>query len=157
MNPINASAQHPASLQCNVTVQLQIVSNVEASPTARSHDERVDLQRQIDYAWCAGFLDGEGCVSLARVRRTCGNRVNYRARVQVIQNCLQTLLTFRDSVHENCVLSQVPHRETYTRPIYQLAYDGSHAYQLLQKLRPYLRISAHRGRRFRLIVDAISA
>ena len=39
---------------------------------------------------------------------------------------------------ENCVLTQLPHRESYTRPIYQLAYDGIHCYRLLKKLRPYL-------------------
>jgi hypothetical protein len=99
---------------------------------------QLEVQRQVGYAWCAGFLDGEGCVTLARVRRTCGNRVNYRARVHVPQNCLQTLLTFRNRVAENCVLGQLPHRASYTRPIYHLAYDGIHAYRLLQKLRPYL-------------------
>lgn len=99
---------------------------------------QLETQRQIGYAWCAGFLDGEGCVTLARVRRTCGNRVNYRARVHVPQNCLQTLLTFRDRVSEKCVLGQLPDRASYTRPIFHLAYDGIHAYRLLQKLRPYL-------------------
>jgi hypothetical protein len=98
---------------------------------------------QVGFAWCAGFLDGEGCVSLARVIRTCGNRVNYRARVNIVQNCAETLKTFRDYVGENCVYAQLPHRESYSRPIYQLIYDGIHAYHLLQKLRPYLVRKGH--------------
>ncbi len=97
-----------------------------------------DTLTQISYAWAAGFLDGEGCITLARVRRTCGNRVNYRVRVHISQNCLDTLKAFRDFGGENCVLSQHTHRESYSRPIYQLIYDGVHAYRLLQKLRPFL-------------------
>jgi len=103
-----------------------------------SQELQLQTLRQVGYAWAAGFLDGEGCILLARVRRTCGNRVNYRARVHVVQNCRETLLTFSDYVGEKYVFSQLRHRESYNRPIYQLVYDGAHALRLLQKLRPYL-------------------
>jgi len=109
----------------------------EAAP-AFVNDEHLNAITQVSYAWAAGFLDGEGCISLARVRRNCGNRLNYRVRMTIAQNCLSTLQTFRDYCGESCVLSQLPHRESYTRPIYQLVYDGVHAYRLLQKLRPFL-------------------
>ncbi|MEC5215011.1 hypothetical protein RCH06_003588 [Polaromonas sp. CG_9.5] len=136
---VNNSAQYPASVQCNVEIQLQIaVHTADSSSTERSHTERLEIQRQVDYAWAAGFLDGEGCVTLVRVRRTCGNRTNYRARVHVVQNCLETLNAFRDRVGENSVLAQLTHRDSYTRPIYQLIYDGIHCHRLLKKLRPHL-------------------
>ena len=139
MNPVNSPAQPTAPVQCSLEIKLQIeVSTSVSSSTERSQAERVETQRQVNYGWCAGFLDGEGCISLARIRRTCGNRINYRARVNITQNCLETLKTFRDRLGENCVLTQLPHRESYTRPIYQLAYDGIHCYRLLKKLRPYL-------------------
>ena len=139
MNVATTPAQPSASVQCNVEIQLQIaVCTTESISNERSHAERLEIQRQVDYAWAAGFLDGEGCVTLARVRRTCGNRTNYRARVTVVQNCLETLNAFRDRVGENCVLVQLVHRESYTRPIYQLVYDGIHCHRLLKKLRPYL-------------------
>lgn len=93
---------------------------------------------QVTYAWCAGFLDGEGCISLVRIKRNCGNGVNYRLKVIIPQNCKETLMTFREYIGENCFLSQVPHRESFTRPIYQLVYDGIHASHMLHKLRPYL-------------------
>lgn len=89
-------------------------------------------------AWCAGFLDGEGCVMLVKNRRNCGNGVNYRARVHIPQNDLPTLHAFQDRVGVHCKLIQLPHRESYTRPIYQLNFDGVHAFNLLKKLRPYL-------------------
>lgn len=98
----------------------------------------LETLHQVGYAWAAGFLDGEGCVSLARVRRNCGNRINYRVRVNLVQNCIETLKTFKDYGGENCVLTQLTHRDSYTRPIYQLIYDGIHAYRLLRKLRPFL-------------------
>ena len=139
MNVANTLAESTSILECNVEIQLQIaVCTADSSSVERSHSERLAIQQQIDYSWAAGFFDGEGSVTLARVRRTCGNRVNYRARVYIGQNCLETLNSFRDRVDENCVSLQLPDRETYTRPIFQLSYDGIHAYRLLKKLRPYL-------------------
>ena len=93
---------------------------------------------QINYAWCAGFLDGEGCISLARIKRNCGNGVNYRVKVTIPQNCKETLLTFREYIGENCFIGLIAHREYFTRPMYQLVYDGIHASNMLHKLRPYL-------------------
>ena len=139
MNQVNSPTQRSASVQCKVEIQLQIaVHSTESTSEGRSHSERLKIQQQIDYAWSAGFFDGEGSITLARIRRTCGNRLNYRTRVYIAQNCLETLNSFRDRVAEKCVEIQLPHRETYTRPIHQLSYDGIHAYKLLKKLRPYL-------------------
>jgi hypothetical protein len=149
-NPSQQSAFTAECAQMPATPYLELVQralenriwsdaeNSQCGPFKPTQATRLETQRQIGYAWCAGFLDGEGCVTLARVRRTCGNRINYRARVHLPQNCLQTLLTFRDHIGENCVFSQLPHRESYTRTIYQLVYDGIHAHRLLQKVRPYL-------------------
>jgi hypothetical protein len=113
-------------------------SEPNQGPIVLSNDVCLKTLHQVGYAWAAGFLDGEGSIGLAKVQRNCGNRVNYRARVNVVQNCLETLHTFRDYGGERCVLSQLPHRESYSRPIFQLIYDGLHAYRLLKKLRPYL-------------------
>lgn len=86
----------------------------------------------------AGLFDGEGCITSTKVQRDCGNGFNFRLRVQIPQNCLETLLAFRERVGESCRLGQLKHRESYTRPIYVLTYDGVHAYRLLKKLRPFL-------------------
>ena len=62
MNPVTTSAKPTASVQCNVEIQLQIaVSTTEPSVCEQSHAERQEIQRQVYYAWAAGFLDGEGC------------------------------------------------------------------------------------------------
>ena len=97
-------------------------------PIVLSDQVCLETLRQVGYSWAAGFLDGEGSIGLAKVKRNCGNRVNYRARVNVVQNCRETLQTFRDYVEENSVLTQLTHRESYSRPIFQLIYDGLHAY-----------------------------
>ena len=139
MNPVKSPTQRSASVQCKVEIQLQIAVGVTNSTTEEQSDSaRREIQQQVDLAWAAGFFDGEGSITLARIRRTCGNRVNYRTRVYIAQNCLETLNKFRDRVDENCFAIQLPLRETYTRPIYQLSYDGIHGYRLLKKLRPYL-------------------
>lgn len=113
-------------------------SEPNQGPIVLSNEVCLKTLHQVGYAWAAGFLDGEGCVSLARVRRNCGNRINYRVRVNLVQNCIETLKTFKDYGGERCVLTRITHRESYTRPIYQLIYDGVHAYRLLKKLRPFL-------------------
>lgn len=97
-----------------------------------------DIQVQLELSWAAGFLDGEGCITLAQTRRDCGYRLHYRARVYIPQNCEQTLDRFRDIVGERCTKVRLPDRASYSRPVYQLGYDGVHALRLLQKLRPYL-------------------
>lgn len=107
-------------------------------PSDLSHSVIRETLSQVGYAWCAGFLDGEGCLTLAKVRRKCGNGTNYRVKVHIPQNCPATLQTFRDYVGENCCFRQLTHRATFTRPIYELVYDGIHACNLLHKLRPFL-------------------
>ena len=139
MNVEKTQTHSSASVQCNIEIELRIeVGHAERSAAEQAHAARRETQQQIDLAWAAGFFDGEGSITLARIRRTCGNRVNYRTRVYIAQNCLETLNKFRDRVDENCFAIQLPLRETYTRPIYQLSYDGIHGFRLLKKLRPYL-------------------
>lgn len=103
-----------------------------------SEDAIPERAHSPELGWCAGFFDGEACVLLAKQRRDCGHRVNYRARVHIPQNCLDTLLTFKDRTGVHCNLVKLSQRESYTRQIYQLNYEGIHAYNLLKKLRPYL-------------------
>ena len=139
MNVEKTQSHSSASVECNIEIELRIkVGHAERSAAEQAHAERLQIQQQVELGWCAGFFDGEGCITLARVRRTCGHGVNYRTRVYIGQNCLETLHIFRDRVGENCVLVQLPDRENYTRPCYQLAYDGIHGYRLLKKLRPFL-------------------
>lgn len=139
MNVEKIQSHLSAAVECNIEIELRIeVGHTKRTASEEAHAARLEIQQQIELAWCAGFLDGEGCITLARVRRTCGNRVNYRTRVYIGQNCLETLNTFRDRAGENCVLVQLANRENYTRPCYQLAYDGIHGYRLLKKLRPFL-------------------
>jgi len=48
--------------------------------------------------WAAGFLDGEGCIRVAK--RNPGNDANpiYSLEVTITQNCLTTLVHFQDVV-----------------------------------------------------------
>ena len=95
MNPVNIPAEPTAPVQCSAVhcsleIKLQIeVSTSVSSSTERSQAERVETQRRVNYGWCAGFLDGEGCISLAHIRWTCGNCINYRARVNITKTALK--------------------------------------------------------------------
>ena len=92
----------------------------------------------LDLSNAAGLFDGEGSITLAKTFRDCGNGFNFRLRVQIPQNCLETLRTFQERVGESGRLGRLKHRDSYTRPIHLLVFDGAHAYNVLKKLRPFL-------------------
>ena len=75
--------------------------------------------------WAAGFVDGEGCIHLARVQRTCGNRINYRLRLSVSQNCLVTLEHLRGLLGGTSYLTKVRRKLQHNKQIYTLIYAGA--------------------------------
>lgn len=89
-------------------------------------------------AWAAGFVDGEGCIHLARVRRNCGNRINYRLRFSVSQNCLVTLEHLRGLLGGTSYLTKVRRKVQHNKQIYTLIYDGRNAHDAIATLAPYL-------------------
>jgi len=96
------------------------------------------LAKTAAIAWAAGFVDGEGCIHLARVQRTCGNRINYRLRFSVSQNCLVTLEHLRSLLGGTSYLTKVRRKVQHNKQIYTLIYDGRNAHDAIAKLSPHL-------------------
>ena len=88
--------------------------------------------------WAAGFVDGEGCIHLARVQRTCGNRINYRLRLTVTQNCPVTLEHLRGLLGATGYLTKLRRKLQHNKQIYNLTYDGRNAHHVIAMLAPHL-------------------
>lgn len=90
-----------------------------------------------DLAWAAGFVDGEGCISVVEQQKP-NQRSTHRVRFQVVQNSLPVL------EHLNGVLGRIGRiyslRRTaeHNRQLYTLILDGWKAVAVVAYLAPYL-------------------
>ena len=92
-----------------------------------------------DMAWAAGFIDGEGCITIARQRTKGSDKICHRLKFSIVQNNLEVLEQVRDILDESCFISKLPRTETMNRQAYQLVYDSTHALRAIGKVKPYLR------------------
>jgi len=93
----------------------------------------------ISLSWAAGFVDGEGCLHLARTRQPGRKNPTYRPRIDVTQNNLEVLEVLREILGEDAGLYTNKRHESENRQTYSLIYDGVHALRVIAKLRPHLR------------------
>lgn len=89
-------------------------------------------------AWAAGFLDGEGCIHIAKTTYACGRRSTYRLRLTLVQNCIETLWHFQTVLRVHSGLHRVARLAAHNRQCYSLSYDGKQAREAIEVLLPYL-------------------
>jgi hypothetical protein len=89
-------------------------------------------------AWAAGFVDGEGCIRIAR--RDPGGDANpvYSLEVTITQNCLATLEHFKNVLGIKSSIYVFGGTGTARSPVYGLTYRCTRARELLEALHPYL-------------------
>ena len=97
-------------------------------------------------AYAAGFIDGEGCIHIARQRRRGRANVAYRARLTVAQSNREILEYLRDALGEPAHLAKLRRTESQNRQPYALVWDGRHAGAVLRKVLPHLRVKLHEAR-----------
>lgn len=91
----------------------------------------------VDLAWAAGFVDGEGCISVVEQLKP-NRRSTHRVRFQVAQNNLPVI------EHLNTILGGMGRiysmRRTaeHNRQMYTLLVDGWKAVAVVARLAPYL-------------------
>lgn len=89
------------------------------------------MSEQTQYAWAAGFFDGEGCVSLHRQGRwTC-------VRIILVQKDIRPMERFMATFGCAETLSVVTRRNR-TNHYYRLVISGRKAADVLTKMLPYL-------------------
>jgi hypothetical protein len=89
-------------------------------------------------AWAAGFVDGEGCIHIAKTNFPCGRRSTYRLRLTLAQNCIETLWHFQDVLPVHGGLHKINRLAAHNKQCYLLSYDGKQAREAIEALLPYL-------------------
>lgn len=114
---------------------------VLGDPASTLGAEEVQLWKQQQWAqlgWVAGFVDGEGCITVVRnIRR---DRPNDSARIRVIvcQNDYSVLEFAKNVLDCGGCINTLKRQSAQNRQMYQLQYDGPYAVRVLLKLRNLL-------------------
>lgn len=90
-------------------------------------------------AWAAGFVDGEGCICIARQTYKGRPNVSHRLKLTVTQNNYEVLSELQEIIGEPSFISMLPRTEKMNRNSYALVYDSKHALSAIRKLKPFLR------------------
>ena len=101
--------------------------------------------REVDIAWAAGFIDGEGCIQISKSKdKKDKDRLQFSLRVTVVQvdtrplEFLQSL--FGGHIHDDSSrLKKERAKEGKWRPCKKWAIHGLDAYAFLVLIRPYLK------------------
>ena len=106
------------------------------------------LKQLLDLAWAAGLVDGEGCITVVKQvyqPDENGSRrpPTFRFKLVIVQNCWSTLDHLQKIINEKGYLNQVPVSVHHNKRLYQLQYDGFHAYEAVKKLEPFLHRKRH--------------
>lgn len=102
-----------------------------------------------DLAWAAGFVDGEGCITIARQRFKGRNNISHRLKFSIAQNNFKVLKKVELILNESCFISEIRRTGAMNRDAYVLVYDSGHALRALEKLEPYLQRKQHEARAVR--------
>jgi hypothetical protein len=90
-------------------------------------------------AWAAGFLDGEGCIHIAKCKRAGNLSQTYRLGVSVTQNDREALVYFQEAVGISAPIYATKRAANHRRQCYTLNYTGHAAKALLSKIKKYLK------------------
>jgi hypothetical protein len=91
-----------------------------------------------ELSYAAGFVDGEGCITITKTQPTEGDRPVYRLRLEVSQNCHHTLTMMVQRIGVPAKVRPMAPQKRQTRPSWRVIYDGPQAYAALRNLKPYL-------------------
>ena len=107
-------------------------------PTAPSAFGAVRKLPAFSIEWAAGFLDGEGCIHIARQSYRGKRRDTFRLRVYIVQNTREVLEHFRDGVGIDARLYKVRRTAQHNKQVYTLNFEGKRAMALIALLMPHL-------------------
>lgn len=90
-------------------------------------------------AYCAGLLDGEGCIQIVKQKKATARRGHiFRLRVDISQNHLGTLIDFQNLIGLPGRIYQVRRTQSQNRDSYVLIYTDAQALAVIQAIKPYL-------------------
>lgn len=80
-----------------------------------------------DVAWAAGFLDGDGCVSISKQQLPNRKNKTYRLWIRVSQTREATLKHFQEVLGLQSVITVTGSNERQNKQIFSLTYKGRNA------------------------------
>ena len=107
-------------------------------PAARRVFGAVREKQAFSIEWAAGFLDGEGCIHIARQTYRGKRRCTHVLRVYVVQANLEVLEHFRDGVGIDVRIYKVRRLTAHNKQVYTLNFQGKKALALIALLAPHL-------------------
>ena len=127
-----------------VTANAPVLGKADHSYTSCLPDllapkEPICVSRAMELSWCAGFVDGEGCISVVwqRYNRS-DRRPTIRIRFELAQNHLPSLQRVARILGGDDKIYPMKHRMSYNKPMYALSMDGARALSAVAQLQPYL-------------------
>lgn len=95
--------------------------------------------QEVDYAWAAGIVDGEGCIHIRRAASAAARFPSYQLRLQVSSTTMPMLLRLRRLFGGG--IYQAGHsRKAHWRQNYVWSIVGWHAKQVLSLIEPHLTV-----------------
>lgn len=89
-------------------------------------------------AWAAGFIDGEGCLRIAKHNNAGGVNPIYHLHLAISQNRRETLEHCQSILGVQSSICMFPYRANFRRPVYLLTYLCANARDAVTLLLPYL-------------------
>lgn len=99
----------------------------------------LNLNDLLSLSWTAGFVDGDGCIGIAKQKYKGRNGVCHRLKLTVVQNNREVLEEVQATLGEASFIAKLKRDSSSNRQSYQLVYDSTHALRAIAKLRPFLR------------------
>jgi hypothetical protein len=100
-----------------------------------------DFQKMLGLSYVAGFIDGEGCITIFKQKYKSSDgqtKWGHRLRIAIGQNDFEILKKVKDTTGVHGKIFTKKRTIQTNRTCYVLHFDGKHALQLIRKLMPYL-------------------
>lgn len=97
------------------------------------------LPPSVSLAYAAGMFDGDGCIHIAKQKKSTAKRGHiFRLVSTLAQNHLATLIDFQELVGVGGRIYQQTRTGSQNKDTYSLVYDGEGAAEVIRRLLPYL-------------------
>jgi len=102
-------------------------------------DNTFNLNVLLSLAWAAGFVDGDGCIGIAKQKYKDRDTVCHRLKFSIVQNNLEVLEELQSIIGESSFIAKQKRDSKSNRQAYALVYDSAHALRAIKKLKPFMR------------------
>jgi len=114
------------------------MSRINTLTPACNAQVQPELQQVIELAWCAGFVDGEGCIHISKHQMKGRRNPTYRLTLSVSQNHRGSLERVARALNVPARIYPVKRSLQMNRDSFVLSVNDQDAHRALGDLLPYL-------------------